>query len=153
MEVHRRQSKCGREHGRDHQDEIDTGLEGRQIAEPLLKCDGEQEPGEDLRTRLGNSQFLQDLVPVAVHPFVYGLVTAIRRIGVSPLIRGPTVRHRDSSAIMFTLLGVKTRAVGCLNIWVAGEEMPAPASSGEPALCHADSRPTRPRRPVGRHFS
>ena len=53
---------------------------------------------------------------------------------------------------MFTLLGVKTRAVGCLNIWATGAEMPAPAGSGELALCHAEPGPSVLVRPVGRHF-
>jgi hypothetical protein len=78
VQVHRRQSECGCEHCRDHQDEIDPCLKCRQTAEPLLERDGEQEPREDLSTGLSDSQLLQDLVPVTVHPLVEGLVAAVR---------------------------------------------------------------------------
>ena len=62
--------------------------------EPCLKGNGEQEPSEDLRARLGDPQLLQDLVPIPIHPLVQGLVATVRRVDVGVGLRGPIVRSQ-----------------------------------------------------------
>lgn len=57
-------------------------LEGIQLRERGLERDSQQEPRQDLGASLGHPQLLQNLIPVAVHPLVLGLVPTITGVGV-----------------------------------------------------------------------
>ena len=124
MQAHRRQSKCGRQHRSRDEDEVDPNLECGQFAEPCLKRNGEQEPGEDLGTGLRHPQLLQELVPIAIHAFVQRLIAAVGQVDVIGGIGGilaPVVGHLSSSLCSLRVLkpsGAITKQLSCCQrLW------------------------------------
>src|SRR5215212_3546036 len=89
MQVDRRKAQRRRRYGREDQEQIGPVLKPGEGFELPLEGDGQQETGEDLGTGLGDSQLLQDVVPVAIHLFVERLVPAVRRVSIT----GPLARN------------------------------------------------------------
>ena len=83
VEVDRRQAQRGRRYGCQNQEQVGPLLKQRERVELRLEGDGQQETGEDLGTGLGDSQLLQDVVPVAIHLLVKRLVPAVRRVSIT----------------------------------------------------------------------
>ena len=78
VQAHGRDEQRRRQHGQDHEHQVEVLLVGVEVREPLLERDRQQEAREDLRAGLRDPQLLQQLVPVAVGALVVGLVRGRR---------------------------------------------------------------------------
>src|SRR5690606_6704299 len=73
--------------------EVHDDLVAVELLETLLEGDREQEAREDLGARLHDAQLLQDLAPIAVEPFVLGLIASVARSSIVVARHALTLGH------------------------------------------------------------
>jgi hypothetical protein len=81
--------------GEQDQHEVDADVERRQLAEPRLERQREQERGDDLRAGLEDAELLEELVPVAVGALTRGLESSVIGIDVA-VVGGAGFVHETS---------------------------------------------------------